>query len=285
MQDQLLKIFEEFEVRLKNIIVQTDISQNIFHSVLKATFVKIYEFNCLCNKLSSTNDSFFQMATLRGICEDLISIKFLKEKILIDRDLLLSHMVQKGTFEDIIVQQEFFKENKPAQMILDSKNAETLAEELSKEIKLILKKNGLKGDREFPSVAQMATDTKLIKLYNYLYYATSTLVHFSPSHLMRLGWTDSKTSNTFRFSTKYYNKYYFDFCSYYAAFLFVEFYKSFKKDLKLEKILKVEIIKIKEQLENKLRMPEIVTFEEINIKPPSLVAQLISKSIHRLSNK
>jgi len=285
MQEKLLKIFQELELDYKELIVQTDSSNNIFQCVMKAAFAKSYEFNCLCNNLSNPHDSFFLMASLRGICEDLISIKYLKEKITIDRELLLSLLVRKGTFEGIIVQRNFFKENKPEQIIIDNENADELFDKLSIDIKSILIKNGLKGDKEFPSVAQMATDTKLIKLYNYLYYATSKLVHFSPGLLMRLGWAENMTSTTFKFSTKNFHKYYYDFNSYYAAFIFIEFYKAFKKDLELGKKFKGQIKQIVNLLDDQLRMPEIVTFEECNMKPPSVITQLLLKSTKRLSGK
>lgn len=282
MQKKLDKVFKKIEQHYDTLILQPDSSNNIFQSIIRAAFAKNYEFNCICNNLNNIHDAFFLMASLRGICEDIISIKYLKEKLLIDREQLISLLVQKGTIEGIIVQRSFFKQNKPEQIILDVDDAEVHLGIMLTQIKDILKKNGLKGDKEFPSVAQMATDTKLFKLYDYLYYATSKIVHFSPGLLMRLGWAESITSTTFKFSTKNFKKYYYEFCSYYAAFLFIEFYNAFKKDLGLEKILKAEIKEIAQILADQLRMPEIVTFEECNIKPPSIITQLLLKSTHRV---
>ena len=209
MQKKLDKVLKKIEQHYDTLILQTDSSNNILQSIIRAAFAKNYEFNCVCNNLNDIQDAFFLMASLRGICEDLISIKYLKEKILIDREQLISLLVQKETFEGIIVQRSFFKQNKPEQIILDVDDAEFQMGTLSTQIKNILKKNGLKGDKEFPSVAQMATDTKLFKLYDYLYYATSKIVHFTPGHLMKLGWADSITSTTFKFSTKNFRKYYY----------------------------------------------------------------------------
>ncbi len=285
MQNKLGTVFEKIESIYEPLITQDNLSQNVFHSFLRAAFAKNFEYNLLCNSLTSPKDAFFFTASLRGICEDLIALKYLKEKIHVDREKLLMHLVEKETFEGIKIQESFFKENKPEQIILKVNDSETRIIELSSEIKKILIANGLKGDKEFPSVAQMATDAKLIKLYEFLYYATSKLVHFTPGLLMRLGWAENMTSTTFRFSTKNFNKYYYDFCSYYGAFLFREFYKAFKKELGLEHLLKPFMKEITEILDDVLRMPEIVTFEECNIKPPSTIIQILNKSAHKLSGK
>ncbi|WP_299818063.1 DUF5677 domain-containing protein [uncultured Pontibacter sp.] len=282
MKEQLDKIFRDIHPHYQTIIVERLGEDSAFLCVTKAAFAKNYEFNCLCNSLENIQDSFFLMSSLRGICEDLIAIKYINEHIKIDRDKLIRLMTRKRTLEGTIVQKSFLLEQKPHQIFLEFKDAEKQVGELTDEIKAILVKNGLKGDKEFPSVAQMATDAKLIKLYDYLYYATSKTVHFEPGLLLRLGWTENKQSDNFIFSTKNFNRYHADFCSYYAAILFIEFYKSFKKDLQLDKLIKKDIKLIREVLDEQIRMPEIVTFEECNIKPPSIITQLLAKSAHKL---
>ncbi len=283
MQNELLRVFMSLEKNYETIIIEENGITQVFTCILRAAFAKNYEFNCICNSLTDQKDAYFLMASLRGICEDLIAIKYLKDKIHIDRDELLSLMVQKGTLEGIVIQREFFRENKPEQIIVDVTEAETEIEAISEKIKNIFIKNGLKGDKDFPTISHMATDSKLIKLYNYLYYATSKLVHFEPGLLLRLGWAENMISRKFRFSTKNFNKYYYDFCSYYSAFLFIQFYKVFKRDLQLETLFKKDIKLLQTILNDTVRMPEIITFEELNIKPPSDIIRLLTKSAQRLS--
>ena len=229
LQENLKAIFEAIKPHCDTLIVEDfDTEDKAFICLLKAAFAKNYEFNCLCNQLENADQFFFIMPSLRGICEDLIAIKYIKEHIKIERNKLISIQTEKRTLEGTIVQKSFFDENRPGQIILEIRDAQARVDSLSQQIKSILIKNGLKGDKEFPSVAQMATDTKLIKLYNYMYYATSKTVHFEPGLLLRLGWSDSMESKIFTFSTKNFTRYHADFCSYYAAYLFIEFYKAFK---------------------------------------------------------
>ncbi|MBI1766826.1 MAG: hypothetical protein HYR67_00450 [Bacteroidetes bacterium] len=284
MKEKLKEVFIEIDEHYKSVIIG-DFDTDKFLCVIRAAFAKNYEFNLLCNNLTNSEDSFFLMPSLRGICEDLITIKYLKEHINVDWDKLITLLTTKSTFEGTIVQKAFFDHYKPEQIILQFKDAEKELASMTDQIKTIFQKNGLKGDKEFPSVSHMATDAKLIKLYDYLYYATSKTVHFEPGMLLRLGWAKDMTSTIFTFSTKNFNKYYFDFCSYYSAFLFVEFYKAFKKDLGLDTKIKGQIKKIQEILDDQLRMPEIVTFEECNVKPPSIITQLLTKASKRVSDK
>jgi hypothetical protein len=284
MKEKLKDAFAEIEEHYKSAIIG-DFKSDAFLCVIKAAFAKNFEFNLLCNNFSHSQDSFFLMPALRGICEDLITIKYLKEHIKIDLDRLIMHLTAKSTLEGTIVQKSFFDHYKPEQIILQFDNAEKELASVDDKIKDIFQQNGLKGDKEFPSVSHMATDAKLIKLYNYLYYATSKTVHFEPGILMRLGWAKDMTSTTFTFTTKNYNQYYFNFCSYYAAFLFIEFFRAFKKDLGLDTKIKKQVKEIQTILDDQIRMPEIVTFEECNIKPPSMIIQLLLKAERRVAGK
>jgi hypothetical protein len=283
LQERLKPIFESIKPQCDSLIIENfDTKEKAFICLLKAAFAKNYEFNCLCNQLEKVEQFFYIMPSLRGICEDLIAIKYMKEHIKVERNKLISIQTEKRTLEGTIVQKSFFEENRPGQIILEIRNAHVRVDTLSQQIKEILVKNGLKGDKEFPSVAQMATDTKLIKLYNYMYYATSKTVHFEPGLLLRLGWSDSLESKVFTFSTKNFTRYHADFCSYYAAYLFIEFYQAFKKDLGLAILFKKEIEAMQEILADELRMPEIVTFEECNVKPPSIITQILLKGSAKL---
>lgn len=49
--------------------------------------------------------------------------------------------------------------------------------------------------RKCPTVKQIATDGYLLNLYNYVYAATSRLVHFNPQILLQMVWGAEKKSN------------------------------------------------------------------------------------------
>ena len=116
--------------------------------------------------------------------------------------------------------------------------------------------------------AQMATDGKLIKLYDYLYSASSSHVHFNPHIILRTGWSKDldERPQVHKFSTNNFDQYYEDFIIYYGCFLFVEMIKAFKKDLNLTKEFLNHYKAIKSILEKEKRIPELVTFEEFNIE-------------------
>ena len=286
MKEKLLKIFEMAKPAYEPVIKENfDGPDKAFPSILKAAFAKSFEFNLSCNLPDNTQESYFLMSALRGICEDLISIKYIRDHLKTHRNKLIGLMVQKRNLEGIQAQQIFFKDYAPSQPIIVVDDTESEIQAISKEIKSVLIANGLKGDKDFPSVAQMATDTKLIKLYNYLYYATSKTVHFEPALLLRLGWSDTVGDTNFTFSTRNFPVYNQSFNSFYAAFLFVEFYQTFKKDLSLERAFKPIVKQIKKVLDEELRMPELVTYEELNIKPPSPVTRVLLKATSETKNK
>lgn len=114
----------------------------------------------------------------------------------------------------------------------------------------------------------MAIDSKLKSLYDYLYHATSKTVHFSPNILLRTGWYKS-LNDPIVFSVKNFNNYYDTFNSFYGSYLFVQFCTSFKKALKLD-VKFLSIVKsIKITLDDFNYFPELVTFEELNLKRPN----------------
>jgi hypothetical protein len=127
----------------------------------------------------------------------------------------------------------------------------------------------------------MAERTGLKELYDYLYHATSTFVHFNPYNLMRMGWGELPN---IQFSAKNFVKYYNEFAIFYSASLFCKLChwgieNGYLSDLNIEDIKPVEEI-----LDNLSRRPELITFEEMNIprfirlfhyKSPDMVANNI----------
>lgn len=125
---------------------------------------------------------------------------------------------------------------------------------------------GYNKDRIFPSVESMTINGGLKPLYNFLYHATSRTVHFSPNVLLRTGWF--KEGEPIEFSTKNFRNYYSIFNLYYGTYLFTQFAKIFKKELGLDKTVVKKISGLEDLLKSVDRVPEIVTFEEMNIRRP-----------------
>lgn len=69
--------------RLKPHVIQVtkgSLKADLIHlTMTKAAFMKCFEFNLFILKENQSEYSFFNMAILRGICEDLIALKYIYE--------------------------------------------------------------------------------------------------------------------------------------------------------------------------------------------------------------
>ena len=128
----------------------------------------------------------------------------------------------------------------------------------------------------------MATDAALVELYEYLYSATSDMVHFSPHNLLRSGWSKKETPYH-HFDIQNFHKYYNLFNHFYGSYLFVLFSKTFKKELWIKKTANTIIKKIEEDILGIARWPELVTFEEMNV--PNVEAIRLVNTIRKLKLK
>lgn len=251
----------------------------MFLPTLRAAFIKCFEFNLYITKLRNRENSFYYTSFLRGVCEDLISLKFLLNFPIEKRDYFLSNYSIYLLHTSMETQVEFFKSEKIIQPLVKPADLQTTITTSQTNIKTFWASNGYNKDKIFPSVEHMAVDSKLKILYDYLYHATSRAVHFSPNVLLRTGWYNK--GGPVIFSTKNFSSYYNYFNVYYGTYLFILFAKSFRKELKLDK----NIFKLIKELEIILKgiheAPEIVTFEEMNLQRPdqgiSRVLTLISK--------
>jgi len=243
------------------------LDSKIFHSVLTGVFAKCIEFNYyILNK--DKNGSFFLLSSLRSITEELIAFKYIILKYSGDKNELIATYAHKNCYDSVIAQQNFFKQIGSQQPIMNDALIPDMLKEASENLKKMWQNEGLNKEREFPSVAQMATDGRLIKLYDYLYSASSSHVHFNPHIILRTGWTENLNENpqVHKFSTNNFDKYYEDFIVYYGCFLFVEMVKAFKKEFNLKNEFLIHYKAVKLILEEEKRIPELVTFEEFNIK-------------------
>lgn len=131
----------------------------------------------------------------------------------------------------------------------------------------------------------MARQTNVEDLYRFLYHATSEWVHFSPRLLMRMGWgEDREVGATFRFSTTHFDDYYRQFNQTYSAYLLVRLVESFSAELEITEVDDI-ISRLKAALEDELRWPELVTYEEMNVDPPDLVKRSFMRTACRLNRE
>jgi len=252
-----------------------------FKSCIIASFSKSVELGFSLFKENDEEDAYFKTASLRGVCEEIIVLLYIQKMLHPKQNDVISHLLAMGIVKDLKSQEEFFKINRPKQPILDTRiySDKKSAQDA---LRLILSQKGINGDK-LPPVEQMAQKVNLSELYAYMYRATSNFVHFNPGHLMRMGWGKNMSEATFSASNFY--KYYSNFNRFYISYLLVVFCKVFKTELKL----KGEIWKVIKSMENELNKyltwPEIVTFEEMNLRRPSEIFTLFSESMERIKSK
>ncbi|QJB45747.1 DUF5677 domain-containing protein [Dolichospermum flos-aquae] len=248
--------------------------------ILKSALRKNIEFNLFVWQQKQENqdkNSFFSVATLRGICEDIITLNFLNTLNKNDRNNIIDNLFHLDFLKTSVVQSDFFEKNRPLQPIFkkisDQSKLELEISQLENNIKNIANNYpNWKPDKYklLPSVKKMAEFCDLEELYDYLYAATSRWVHFNTNILLRMVWYEEEKQDLFyTTSTENFYRYYLEFNRFYASYLLVKFYDIFQKELLFPQDCENLIEEIRIIHQKTPRWPELITFEEMNIQPPS----------------
>ena len=276
IQKSLRLLTEEFYQIIDEHNVKKPRANNWFNVVVTASFIKQLEFLKQINLETNKSNIFFFMPVMRGLCEDLITLKFIKEKFPRDKHKIIKLLMNQENYTRLRSQSDFFKKYKSNQMVLSHKLYSSY-KQIRSGLSDILKRNGINSNK-LPPVEKMAKEIDMVDIYNYLYTASTDLVHFRVGTLLKMGWSATQNSkNTFRFSTKNFYIYYDYFLCFYSTFLFVEFTKTFKSILDI-KNRKWEIIKeLDSSILNCYKYPELVTYEELNLKRPSPIVEALMR--------
>ena len=245
------------------------LSDGLYINVLRAALAKSYEFNCVVTK--SKDAPFFLMATLRGMCEDVIVLKFIQSFKVEDRNEILELLLKIGIFEALHNQEEFFDQHRSFQPILKPTGSKADIDKLRDEVlKLRRAYSSETPNNHLPSIRKMAKSQGLLPFYEYLYSATSRLVHFSPQVLLRMGWgPEPKPDMDVTFSTDHFKDYYTAFNQLYGTFLFIMFFDNFKAELSFDVTWNGILEQLRKYINDWPRWPELVTFEEVNQAEPT----------------
>ena len=270
----LAEHYQSLENEIREVAIAVPISTARLQIIAVASLAKNFEFNFYVTSQASNLSSFFLQPTLRGLCEDVIALKYLIERIdSTDVEVLINTWMSQQTSEGVEKQASFFQKNRPYQPIL-SKNRSESSGLLSLKLNSLKQKYGWRKDK--PSVNQMAKACGLDEIYDYLYAATSRTVHFSPSVLFRMGWGPDQPDQTYTFSTSHFSGYYDSFNVFYASYLFVLLCDTIKPHCQFSNDFHGVIEKIKKELNEWLRWPEMVTFEEMNVPRPNILPYALS---------
>ncbi len=289
----LRRIFEVLKPHANSLMATQLDTSNLFAHLLTAAFAKTFEFNLVLKSEEQSPDPYFCTATLRGICEDIIALKFISYLSIADRQELLTNVQMVSTFDSMTKQGRFFSRYRSHQPVLPGKGNQTSAEDRLKQLKsendVIKKKHGWQTSpfQELPSVRTMAIACNLLDIYDYIYAVTSKWVHFSPRTLVRMGWGDIldpgsshlKEGGPLTFTTRHFAKYYYEFNSFYGSFLFLTFADQLGSELGLSPEIKRILNELRDCIDHIFRWPEDITYEEMNLPGPTFLQRLLSRPL------
>lgn len=262
------RIYKSFEVeidQLRRTGPRKKTDMVLLESVV-AAYVKSYDFVRHICSLEDQSTSFFQLPMLRGICEDLITLAYILKLEKPKQNYILTIQRHKEIFKATKVQNDFLGRYNKGQITLPILN-----EGRENEIIEILKKEGHEfSDAKLPNVKTMANEIGMGDLYDFLYHATSKAVHFDIMTLLSMGWGEiNKDNGEIKpiFTYKNFYRHYYTFSLFYSSFLFIQQTKEFNDVLPLQNILD-KLQEIENGYKN-IDWPEILTFQQMNINPPS----------------
>lgn len=276
---QLLDAIEPLMRRCTSGDVNAD---GFFTLSVRAAFAKNYEINRFLQSPGASGNAFAVTSALRGICEDIIALKWLATFGKRDRDEAVGVMMMKSVLELMQQQTAFFNKYRPSQPILEAKDVSGEIHALKQRLRAMRKGNRWKKHREWPSVREMAEPTGFLPLYDFLYAATSSFVHYSPNNLLRMGKVEAGDGKMV-FSTSHFSDYYSAFNRFYGLFLFITFSTTFAATLGCKSDLRPPIEKLMRHVDEEIRWPELITTEEMNVPAVSEMLRLMAHKARKLA--
>jgi hypothetical protein len=91
---------------------------NKYSLCVKASAIKCFEFNLAIQAFVKSKNAFFAIASLRGLCEDLIVLRYISKMPTKDREELIIALVRYETNTRIKLQDAFFTSIRPQQPVL-----------------------------------------------------------------------------------------------------------------------------------------------------------------------
>ena len=124
--------FQTLRPYMKKIVTGRPGRHRLYSLCVRASISKCFEFNLAVPHLSKLEISFFALAALRGICEDLIVLRFIGGLPPKDREAIVTALMSHEVATRTKLQDAFFSAIRPQQPVLrlrdvDSQIAKTEA--------------------------------------------------------------------------------------------------------------------------------------------------------------
>lgn len=282
-EQNVLKLLEALKPYVANVSAGKMLKGRFFSNCIRASFAICYEFNLHAWNEANSDSAYFWLPALRGVCENLIVLNYIKGISALDRENLVALLMSQEVQTRLTTQATFFKAARPFQPHLQPRLSREEIAKLESKIHDIWKSNGWPNMNRgsIPPTRQLAEKKGgliLEALYDYLYRLTSGTVHFNVSGLLRTGWGDKPNCT---FSASNFSGYYTAFGRVYGAYMLCCFFELFASFLRTNNEEKDLVRKIRKSILQLPRWPEMITFEEMNVEPPQMeILQLVSAFVH-----
>lgn len=265
LMQSLSVLIDEIRPYMKTISsVQFD-KNKWFETALTSSLVRNFQFLDIVTSGQRVH-SFYLVPALRGITEDIIYLQFLSRLDSSERNEFLEIKAMQGLSEKVKFQHKFFSTFRPFQPVIGPIK-ESKSQEINEKMRSFLKMHfGVEG-LTTRSIAEKCGQELLAIIYDFIYRLTSATVHFDLNWQMKLGWGDLETG-TFEFDTSHFEPYFSAINCVYGAYLFCIFFELFEPFFNADPAAKDTVEKIRKLLIRHFRWPELVTFEEMNIRVP-----------------
>ena len=261
-----VEAIRDFYARFRRGNMQTDSCVTL---CLRAAFAKSFEFCAFATACKADVPPFMYVATVRGICEDLILLKFLHSVAPALREDLLDGLIGCELRGSIECQERFFSHTRRHQPIIrNNASAPDRHREKVRTLQANWKLAGfdVKGKQVMPPTKEIAIRVGFSSLYEYIYKFSSKLVHFNPQVLLRSGW--GKNIQTLDFSFLNFSRYYSTAAVTFSLLLLCLYFEHFDESFAMDGATRAAKDQLRTYVLSLPRWPELVTWEEMNQNPP-----------------
>ena len=249
-----------------------------YSTCLRYSFCRAFGFAELASR-QEPDDAFFLVPALRAITEDIIFFRFLSRSSDEDREMVIQHLMSIDVDDKIEHQQSFFHTFRPFQRVLTFSNDNAkVVDAMKDDLRQFWRKSGwpnlgnMNKRAYVPPIREMAqkSDPGMLEItYDFIYRLTSGEVHFTPRTLLRLGWGESEVMTELRpaatFSTRNLGLYHLSVIQVYGTYVLCLWSEFFSDRIDASQQDNAAFLALREHLMSRVRWPEIVTSEEMNV--------------------
>lgn len=267
----IISLLEQLRPFVESVTTAKVRRNNFFSPCLRASFSKAFDFVDHAFKQTDDDLTYFQVAGLRSICEDIIYLSFGATLSPPDRETIIKGLMYLEVNKRINQQVDFFGKFRPFQPVLNQGIPTKVLEKTKDEMRGVWQANGWRNISRGRSPATREIADKVDPgvlgiVYDYIFRLTSSLVHFNPQVLLRTGWGDIE--NTMTFSTRHMGPYFMALSQVYGIFLFCLYFEYFGRFLRPGAANRSLVAALRKDILMRSRWPEMITFEEMNVELP-----------------